>query len=619
MHAVFLLVLLLFPVIGWSHHAEVPLNAQTTHINLGPELHYVEDVSHHLKLDDMLQPSLNWIENTQDILNKGYTHSAYWLKIDFRNTSNYSLEKFIQLAYPQLDHVDFYVVKNNQLIMHKHTGDTLPFSERPTLHRDFVLPMNFAPQEALSLFIRVASSSAMQLPLELWTPENFYAADHYDVLGMGLFVGMMGAMMVLSMFTAFRQPAFGLYVLYTICVTGLIISISGFAYQHIWPDSPWMQKHNIALLLTGSVSSACLFIERFLQLSITRPLYSRFFYGLSVMLGISAVASLFLPYSISIQLIILTALPAMFGGSTIAIAVWKQQDVELRYFIFAWAALLLSASLVAVSKLGWIPRNYFTENAIQFGSMFDAVWLAYALTERAHRERVEKLAAEIKSLEAEREVIEAHEQNLEIQRHANENLERKVKERTEELANAMTELSRLNSTLKNMTEIDSLTGARNRRYFDKRISTEWAFAQREQIPLSLLLVDVDHFKLVNDQYGHLAGDDCLKAVAETLMSALPRQSDCLARYGGEEFAIILPNTNLDGARIVGELVRRCVERLEVNLQNHTIQLTASVGIATLVPNNQFTEEYLISNADSALYMAKNAGRNQVRIFSVDAA
>lgn len=619
MHLVVLLaVLLLFPVWGWGQ-SEVPLSAQITHQNLGDKLEYLEDAGHNLKLSDVQQSNLPWVVSNQSVLNKGYTHSAYWLKISFHNTSNDSLEKFVQLAYPQLDYIDFYLVRNNQLVQHQRTGDSLPFADRPLLHRDFILPMSFPPNDQSTLYIRVATSSAMQLPLEIWTPTNFYAADHYDVLGMGLFVGMMGAMMVFSMFTAFRQASFTLYVMYTVCITGLIVAISGFAYQHLWPDSPWLQKHNIALFLTGSVSSACLFIDRFLELSVNRHIYARFFRGLALVLFVAALTSLVLPYSISVQLIILTAIPAMLGGSTILLTVWKTQAKELRYFSLAWIALLLSSTFVAASKLGWIPRSYWTENAIQFGAMVESILLAYALTERSHRERVEKMAAEIKSLESEREAREAHEMTLVVQQQANENLEQKVKERTEELAAAMTELSRLNSTLKNLTEIDSLTGVRNRRYFDKRISNEWTFAKREQIPLSLLLVDVDHFKLINDQHGHLAGDDCLKAVAETLMSTLPRQSDCLARYGGEEFAVILPNTNLDGARIVGEAIRRCVERLEINLPHQVIKLTASVGIATEIPGNQISEDYLIANADAALYMAKNAGRNQVRIFSVDAA
>jgi len=615
--AVFTL-LLLVPIFGWGQ-PELALSERSTHLDLSDKFDYLEDKTGSLSAQQLLQTDQNWQASSESVLNKGYTESVYWLKLSFTNTTTDSLEKFVQLAYPQLDYVDFYLVRHNQVVFHHATGDHLPFAQRPLLHRDFVLPINFPPQENVQLLIRIATSSALQLPLTLWEPSNFYAADHYNVLGMGLFVGLMGAMVMYCMFTAFRQASFSLYVIYTLCITGLVVAIAGYGYQHLWPDSAWLQRHTIALFLAGSISSACLFIDRFLELSAKQPGYGHFLRGLATVLGLAALGSLFLPYSLSVQSIMLTAIPAMLGSSGVLFRALRHHTKELRYFGFAWMLLLLSATLVAASKLGWIPHHFLIENALQFGAVIESVLLVYALTERTHRERIEKMAAEIKSLEAERELRAAQEQTLVVQRQANENLEHKVKERTEELAAAMTELSRLNSTLKNMTEIDSLTGARNRRYFDKRISNEWLSAKRQQAPLSLLLIDVDHFKHINDQHGHLAGDDCLKAVAESLMSSLPRQTDCLARFGGEEFAIILPNTSEEGARVVGEAIRRCIERLEIQLPQNTVKLTASVGVATQVPTPHYSEDFLIANADAALYMAKNAGRNQVRAFSVDAA
>ncbi len=160
---------------------------------------------------------------------------------------------------------------------------------------------------------------------------------------------------------------------------------------------------------------------------------------------------------------------------------------------------------------------------------------------------------------------------------------------------------------------DGLTGLANRRSFDERLEADWLHAVRERTPLSLLLIDVDHFKLYNDTYGHQKGDSCLKAVAESLDKQVFRPADLAARYGGEEFAVIMPTTDLDGALRVAERVRETVFSLGLP---HSASLTAdrvslSVGVATMVPEAEQNAEGLIAAADAALYRAKHAGRNRV--------
>ncbi len=160
---------------------------------------------------------------------------------------------------------------------------------------------------------------------------------------------------------------------------------------------------------------------------------------------------------------------------------------------------------------------------------------------------------------------------------------------------------------------DGLTGLANRRSFDERLEADWLHAIREGSPLSLLLVDVDHFKLYNDTYGHQKGDACLKSVAEAMDRQVFRPADLAARYGGEEFAVIMPTTDEDGALHVAERLREAV--FDLNLP-HSASLTAdrvtlSVGVASVIPSEDGKPQDLIEAADSALYRAKHAGRNRV--------
>ena len=161
---------------------------------------------------------------------------------------------------------------------------------------------------------------------------------------------------------------------------------------------------------------------------------------------------------------------------------------------------------------------------------------------------------------------------------------------------------------------DPLTGLYNRRHLEERLASELASAQRHGRPISVLLVDVDHFKTVNDQHGHLAGDEALKMISFVLRGAI-RKEDVLARYGGEEFVVLARETGLAGARALAERVRKAVERSRCAWQGHDLGLTVSVGVTVSAAHAEYvpgrSDRQLIEGADRALYLAKQGGRNRV--------
>jgi len=168
--------------------------------------------------------------------------------------------------------------------------------------------------------------------------------------------------------------------------------------------------------------------------------------------------------------------------------------------------------------------------------------------------------------------------------------------------------------------IDPLTGLNNRRHFEDRLGSELAASQRHQRPLSLLLCDVDHFKVINDEHGHLAGDETLKMVAFVLRGAV-RKEDVLARYGGEEFVVVARETALDGGQALAERIRRAVEKSRCGWHGHDLAVTVSIGVTVSVGITEFvpgrSERVLIETADRALYLAKQAGRNRIVALRVD--
>lgn len=176
------------------------------------------------------------------------------------------------------------------------------------------------------------------------------------------------------------------------------------------------------------------------------------------------------------------------------------------------------------------------------------------------------------------------------------------------------ELKRHRDLLEALSTLDGLTGIPNRRRFDEVLKIEWLRAQREGTPLSLIMLDIDHFKLYNDNYGHIEGDDCLKKVAGCLAGGMSRPADFVARYGGEEFAVVLPMTDMQGAvKVASTLLRRMAEMRIPHAHSPVAdRVTISLGVATMLPDRHGAPVRLIEAADKCLYTAKQAGRDRIK-------
>ncbi len=203
-------------------------------------------------------------------------------------------------------------------------------------------------------------------------------------------------------------------------------------------------------------------------------------------------------------------------------------------------------------------------------------------------------------------------------------LEKKVKERTETIENTNSQLRKeieerkraeealkyANRMLEKLSTTDSLTGLYNRRVFEQNFNRFWKIAVRERSPISVILCDIDHFKKINDTYGHQAGDVCLREFAEILLKCVSRPMDMVARYGGEEFIFLLPDTPLPGAVTIANEIQLLLKKRNENGKTK-IKMTTSIGISSIVPDNLDESRHLILEADRALYDAKKSGRNRI--------
>ncbi len=584
-------------------------------INLGDKLLFLVDQENNLTLSDILSNNhqLKWRTNNSAVPSYGYSAAAYWFRITLFNDTEEKVHRIIEVEYPLIDYLDLAIISTDGNLKQYQTGTALPFDSRPIKHRNFLFPVDIPANETTELIFRIKSDQAIQLPLKLWTNNHLLEVDETILLVHGLYFGLMLVMALYNLFLYLftKDLSYLFYVCFVSSITLFQATQQGLSFQFIWPSATSWHANSTAILILAAILFAMLFVNKFLDLSVT----DRISHYYTTLIGLTAclliVAILFVPATTVMQLGILLAIPTCIGALVIGIRSWYRGHKQARYYIIAWAIFLVGTVALSLNKFGWLPRSFITEYSSQIGSGLEVILLAIALADRInHQRRATELAQE-RAL-----VNEMFARELEEK--AKERLERSVAERTRELSLAMKKLSDANKALENLSTTDGLTQVKNRRFFNLTIIEEWKRATRNSYPLSLLFIDLDHFKQINDRYGHMVGDECLIQAASVVESQSRRMEDSVCRYGGEEFAVILPNIDSQTAVSIAEKIRVAIEEIEFCRDGNYFNLTASIGISSITPDPENGINSLITQADSALYQAKDAGRNCCMIYGDDA-
>lgn len=558
-------------------------------------------------------PSL-WKVQDREIPSFGFSDTPYWLRFSVENNDLKTLNRVLEISYPILDYVSLYAVKDNQIVDSVEFGDMLPFDSREIKHRNFLYSFNLEPKVKLDFYLRVLSDGSIQVPMTIWEQKEFLLQDQRKQLWQGLFYGAMVVMLLYNFFLyiSLRERSYLFYVLFVAMSLASQAAVRGDAFQYLWPDSVFWHNKSVAFFTIAIMVTGYSFVMEFLELKEKDPRAYKVLFGIVLITLMMSVSSFFAPYSLVMSSSSYFAFPVIIYALFVSIRLSFKRDRTAQYFTIAWLAFSAGFMAFVLNKTGVVPRTFLTEHGVQIGTVLNVSLLSFALAERIHRMNRNVFKAQEASRVSDKIAQEAQLKALKVQKQANETLEENVKKRTEELQNALNELSELNLKLEELSSVDALTNVKNRGFFETQYDDEWKRASREKASLALLMIDIDFFKKINDQYGHLAGDKCLKVVAETIQNSVKRPIDTLARYGGEEFAVILPGTELEGARYVAEKIRKDIESLKVDFEGKPILLTASIGLAVIIPEDD-NDRVLISSADSALYKAKLSGRNRVVI------
>ena len=491
------------------------------------------------------------------VLNLGIGARPAWIHFAVDNPGAEPVQKRLSIETAWLDRVEVHFVERGRLVARYLDGDTQTFAQRPILSRYFMFDHGFAPGVS-DVFIRVETPDPMVVPLFLQSREASRLRQMQQDLSYGIVYGFLLALIAYNgiLYASLRGTRYLSYALYLAMFIAMNLAYTGHGYAWLWPDSPGWQQWSNPILMFLYGASGLVFATRFLDLSANFPRVYRGVVAYCTVAG-GLLAAAILAGSQKHALLVSFTFVFLFTGIMLALGVVavRAGQKPARYFLLAAGAAMTGAVLTTLSTWGFIPHNSWTFRAVEIGMLVDATLLALALAYQFRVGQEERLRAE------------------------------------------------------RLAQLDPLTGLNNRRAFYDLTTPLWSNAGRHGHVTSVMLLDLDHFKEINDAHGHAHGDDVLKAAAEALGQCV-RQGDVAARWGGEEFIVFLPETRAAAAAALAERLRAAIAAMRIPHAAGETAVTASFGVAE-IENGLGTLDALIASADACLYRSKQEGRNRV--------
>ncbi len=524
----------------------------------------------------------------------GFVDGAYWFHVRLLNRDAEAHRRILAVNYVLLDEIDIYLRRADGSISHFSSGDSKAFDQRALRSRMPNFLIDLDNNEQADLLVRAHSKSSMQVPLVLYSQKAFFERNRNGYLGIGLYFGILLALLLynLILFVSLRDANYFFYVLYIGGFGFVQLCLNGLAFEYLWPDSPWLA--NIAVPV--SMSLGMLFMHQFVRAFLDLP--RRLLVGNRIILGFIAFhsAMVVLSFQIDYRSAVLLGTASVFPGAAailgVSLVLARRGDRAAQILLFAWIVLLAGTTAYAMVSFGLLPKIFVTEYGMQIGSALEMILLSFALAWR---------------------FASLRDENIDIVRRSSNELEVRVGERTRELSSTLDELASANERLRESNLRDGLTGAYNRRYFDATFASMLAESRSAGRAFGVLVADIDHFKQVNDEAGHLAGDDCLRLTAAIIGKTVADRGSVI-RYGGEEFVVLLPDITRETLPAIAEAMRLAVAGTPLVTNGTEIRLTISIGAAMSASDEIPASTILLQRADEAMYRAKHEGRDRVVVY-----
>ncbi|PAU81867.1 diguanylate cyclase [Halovibrio salipaludis] len=339
--------------------------------------------------------SPEWSPVEGDVANFGYTAGTHWYRMRLENPLEQPVERLLEIRYPLLDHIEFYRVRDGDILESHLTGDHYPFESRPMRHRTFVLPMELEPESQSRIYLRVRTSGSHQVPMMLWEPETFFEVNETDMVGRSMFYGMLLIIITFNVFLygALRERSYLYYVLTNATLLVLMASLHGMAFQFLYPAYP---EINERVTLVSSAMIALffsLFARTFLNITPEMRFRRNVFHGLTIVTALNTVAALFISYDLSTRLSVVLAGMVSLIMFLIGLAMMIQGHRAARYFMGAWIMLLVGSMAWILLVTGLVPSNFLTRYGVELGAVSQALVLTFAMGQRFSYEQRARLQA----------------------------------------------------------------------------------------------------------------------------------------------------------------------------------------------------------------------------------
>ncbi len=574
---------------------------------------YLVDTDKQYSITSILGTTNNiWQPHSQDSNTLDMFNKLHWFRFTLGSLDP-AKPRLLEIDNALLDNVNLWFVQGNEILNEYHIGDSLPFSQRIIEHESFLSLVPENGQEIV-VYVSTLSKGSNRLPLNIWQQQDYLKFTSKNNLITGFFTGLMLTIGFINLFffVTTRTTTFLVYAGYVMFLVLTLVAFQGLGYRYIWPNSPWLQQNAIGIFAHLTVWFSIIFCDLLLNVRVYSVWFSKLLNVIAYAFSINLAISLFMPLPLFFNIFLIMLCASSIFIFIVSINLWMKGSPIAQYYTLAWAILFISGCVVSLDTLNVINVSLPSNYTLMLGMSIEAILLALILAISHYQQRQILLDMQAELLNKERQTQHTQRDMLTLQENTTEELEYKVQERTLELEVALRELSDTNRELQEKNTLDALTGIRNRSYFNKKYQAEVRRSRRERTQLSVVMIDIDNFKGVNDQYGHLIGDECIKSVAHIFKNALKRPSDVVCRYGGEEFVLILPSTNLKGALVLVEQLRVKIEKTDIQTDNVSINITISAGIGTAIADITQPEDNILALADKQLYAAKNAGRNNVQ-------
>ncbi len=547
-------------------HASLPvltLDDSQPQMQAWPWVTILGDETKSLTLTQILAAKHNFKKPETAYGTLGLRTDAVWVHIPIALAAKGSGLWVLDIDYSPINRVDVYVVSDGKVAHQATMGNLVPRAQKPVDGRANSMGLSLTPGTAYDIYMRLENIGAMILPISLSKPVLFHATALDEQMLQGVLAGLALGLLIYSL-GQWVTLGEHLFIKYAILISGSLMFTLlqfGIGAQYIWPDNPWMEVHIGGISALVAATGSFLFIEQALAGDDMKPWLSKLMRAGACLTAVCAFAQAMDWLSIAQVTAIVSTLglaPALLGLPG-AIHRARRGDSVGYYFLLAWAVYFVTTAILIEVIKGRLGASFWTLHSFQFGATFDML-----LFMRVVGLRTKALQTAVQSAKTERD-------NLQILAHT-----------------------------------DPLTGLPNRRSLHSAISSALEEATSDKL-LGVYMLDLDGFKLVNDQHGHDVGDELLVAVANRLTSSL-RNTDVISRLGGDEFLVMSRGLQNElQAHELGEKMLRAFHDPFV-LSQQTCRVGLTIGYA-LGPVDTRDTRQLLKLADAAMYAGKQSGKN----------